>query len=131
MALTVKSTHKLSNGMSITDGYLMVDQQGSVTTKNVLILGCRLFASKEARDLGADALTVSQKDPLHILINPIEKELSEILSMTVPSTTVTNGMELFTALSNAYYQIILDVVGSINEQLPEDKKIIIEPFQEA
>jgi hypothetical protein len=131
MALIIKSTHKLSNGMSITDAYLMVDQQASATTKNVLVIGCKLFASKEARDLKADPLVIAQTDPLSAILNPIEKELSVALAtIQVSQTTVNSAVELFQLLSSSYYFIVIEAISTINSQLPEAQKIVVEPFQD-
>lgn len=104
---------KINNVLPLTIGIeqagciLKVNAQGTNTRHNELVFQCELFLNYASATSGKSPVSIESGSPFYAIQQPISDTLMNVISTYALShpTTINNGIDLFTAMSKAYYSI--------------------------
>ncbi len=106
--IKIKNSLPLTIGIEKTDCVLKVNAQATNTRNNELVFQCEVFLSEESAAAGKAPVTIDPTSPFYEIQKPIQATLMSVIGTYAPTNgpiTITNGMGLFSAMSDAYHQI--------------------------
>lgn len=114
MALIFTDSIPTAEGFEVSNLYMVVDAQYTITSQNVMEFACAFYASKTAFEQKKKPVMLGQH-PLAALSNGIKANLSEVINAFQFSEPkqVSTGVDIFNVMSAAYYELAKQEITKI------------------